>query len=187
MDPISTPWLILMAYWLITVFKVRPNQSVEAPASRLIRLAVVILGFELLYGHWFKSSWLGKRFVPDLYQIRYSGIALVWIGVGIAIWARYHLGEYWSGKVTIKTDHKLINTGPYEYVRHPIYSGILLALAGTALAIGAWRGIAAFLLMLVVFLAKIQQEERMLTAQLGEGYLEFKRRTGMLIPRPSLR
>ncbi len=182
MDPISTPWLILLAYWVISAFRVRPTERAEPAATRLFYLAVVIVGFTLLFGRRLPSSILGERFVPNLPAIRYLGIFLIWIGIAIAIWARYNLGEYWSARVTIKVDHKLIESGPYAYVRHPIYSGILLAMAGTALAAGKWRSVAAFLLILIVYLLKARREEGMLTGQLGETYLEYKRRTGMLIP-----
>ncbi len=182
MDPIRLPWLILLAYWVIAFFRVRPNQTVEPLPSRLIRLAVIVVGFELLYGHWLRFTILGRRFVPDLPPVRYAGIILLWLGIGIAIWARYYIGEYWSAKITIKTEHKVIDSGPYAFMRHPIYSGILLAFIGTALAIGRWRGVAAFFLMLVVFIIKARREESLLTAELGDNYGRYKKRTGMLIP-----
>jgi len=84
--------------------------------------------------------------------------------------------------VTIKVDHKLIESGPYSYVRHPIYSGVLLGLIGTAFVGGQWRSLAAFLLILM-FIFKARREERMLTAELGGTYQDYKNRTGMLIPR----
>jgi protein-S-isoprenylcysteine O-methyltransferase Ste14 len=114
--------------------------------------------------------------------VEYLGIALVWIGVGIAIWARYHLGEYWSARITIKVGHKVIDTGPYAHVRHPIYSGVLLGLIGTALAVGKWRAVVAFFLILIVYIIKARTEEKLLTGQLGDAYQEYKMRTGMLIP-----
>ena len=183
MNLISAPWLILLAYWAMSAFRVRPTQQAEPAASRLAVMAGVIVGFTLLFGPWLRSSLLGERFVPDVPEIRYLGIVLIWVGIGLAIWARYHLGEYWSARVTIKVDHKLIDSGPYAYIRHPIYSGILLALIGSALAVGKWRAVAAFLLILIVFVSKARREESMLTGQLGETYREYKNRTGMLIPR----
>jgi hypothetical protein len=76
------------------------------------------------------------------YALAATGVALTWIGIAIALWARWHLGQYWSARVTIKEDHKLIRTGPYAYFRHPIYSGIDLAAVGGALAIDEWRCVA---------------------------------------------
>jgi protein-S-isoprenylcysteine O-methyltransferase Ste14 len=183
MNLISTPWLALLAYWAVAAFHVRENQRAESAGSRLAVLAVVIVAFTILFGPWLRDSWLGKRFVPNIPIVRYLGILLLWFGIGIAIWARYHLGEYWSARITIKVDHKLIDTGPYAYVRHPIYSGILTALIGTALAEGKWRTVVAFLAILIVYFLKARKEEGLLTGQLGETYREYKKRTGMLIPR----
>jgi protein-S-isoprenylcysteine O-methyltransferase Ste14 len=183
MDLIGAPWLILLAYWAISAFRVRPTQQAEPAASRLAVLAIVVAAFTILFGPWLRSSVLGERFVPDVPEIRYMGIVLIWGGIGFAIWARYHLGEYWSARITIKVDHKLIDSGPYAYIRHPIYSGILLALIGTALAVGNWRGVIAFFLILAVYVLKARREESLLTRELGETYQEYKNRTGMLIPR----
>jgi|SRR5450755_108217 protein-S-isoprenylcysteine O-methyltransferase Ste14 len=183
MNLISAPWLILLAYWAISAFRVRPTQRAEPSASRLAILTIVIVAFTILFGPWLRSSLLGERFVPDVPEIRYLGIVLVWMGIGIAIWARYHLGEYWSARVTIKVEHKLIDSGPYAYIRHPIYSGVLLALVGTALAVGVWRSLIAFFLILAVYVLKARREESMLTGELGETYQEYRNRTGMLIPR----
>ena len=183
MNLISAPWIILAVYWLISAFRVRPTQKAEPVVSRLAVLVAVLVGFEMLIGRWVPSRILGKRFVPNVAEIRYLGIVLTWVGVGFAIWARYHLGEYWSARITIKVDHKLIESGPYTYVRHPIYSGILLGVIGSALIVGQWRSVAAFFLVLIVFVLKARREESMLTGELGDTYQDYKNRTGMLIPR----
>lgn len=183
MDPISTPWLILLAYWVISAFRVRATERAEPAWSRFATIAAILVGIELLAGHWFSSRFLGSRFVPNSPGVRYAGIFLVWLGVAGAIWARYHLGEFWSARVTIKIGHRVIESGPYSYIRHPIYSGVLLGLVGTALAGGQWRQVGAFFLVLIVFFFKARREEKMLTARLGTEYEEYKSRTGMLIPR----
>jgi protein-S-isoprenylcysteine O-methyltransferase Ste14 len=182
MSPISAPWLILLAYWAITAFRVRPTERAEPAASRLAILLAVVVAFSILFGPWLRDTALGHRFIPNTPLVEYLGIALVWIGVGIAIWARYHLGEYWSARITIKVGHKVIDTGPYAHVRHPIYSGVLLGLIGTALAVGKWRAVVAFFLILIVYIIKARTEEKLLTGQLGDAYQEYKMRMGMLIP-----
>src|SRR5262249_56577164 len=80
------------------------------------------------------------RFLPATTAVAMSGIAMTAIGLAFAIWARLHLGGNWSGTITLKQDHTLVRTGPYRLVRHPIYSGLLLALLGGAIAIGEGRG-----------------------------------------------
>jgi protein-S-isoprenylcysteine O-methyltransferase Ste14 len=104
------------------------------------------------------------------------------LGTAIAIWARYCLGEYWSARVTLKEDHKLIRTGPYAYVRHPIYTGMLLGMIGAALVVGEWRGLVAVLLALGAHSRKAAREEALLTTEFGSEYLDYRRHTGALFP-----
>ena len=86
------------------------------------------------------------------------GAVLTWSGIGLAIWARYHLAEYWSARITIKEDHQLIRTGPYARLRHPIYSGLILAAIGSALVIDQWRCVLGVCLVLTGYC--IKGEER---------------------------
>jgi protein-S-isoprenylcysteine O-methyltransferase Ste14 len=182
MNAINTPWLILIVYWVISAFRVRKNKKTEPMASRLAISLVVIGALELLFRSRFSSATLQDSFMPYMPAVRYLGILLLWGGVAFAIWARYHIGEYWSARVAVKEDHRVIDLGPYAHIRHPIYSGILLGLIGTALAVGNWRAVVAFLVILVVLILKARAEEKLLTEQLGNAYVEYKKRTGMLIP-----
>ena len=106
---------------------------------------------------------------------------MVAAGLGFAMWARVHLGRNWSGIVTVKEDHALVRTGPYRAVRHPIYTGLLLALIGTAMAIGQWRGVLAVIFMLIGFLWKIHVEEKRMCENFPE-YGDYRRETAALIP-----
>src|SRR5438034_496468 len=126
---------------------------------------------------------LARPFVPDHSAIRDLGVALAGLGISLMIWARRHLGHYWSDKVEIKANHQLISTGPYARLRHPIYTGMLLGIAGTALAVGEWRGLAAFVLLLTNYVIKASKEERILRQKFGPAFQEYERRTGFLIPR----
>ena len=103
-------------------------------------------------------------------------------GLSFAVWARVHLGKYWSSMPAIKMDHKLIRTGPYNLVRHPIYTGILFGIAGTAIIIGEPLGLIAFILILVVYLWKIRMEEKYLQEEFGEDYVRYKKEVPALIP-----
>jgi protein-S-isoprenylcysteine O-methyltransferase Ste14 len=104
------------------------------------------------------------------------------LGLGFAVWARVHLGKYWSSMPAIRVDHKLIRTGPYNLVRHPIYTGILFGVAGTAIIIGEPLGLIAFFLILVVYLWKIRMEEKYLQEEFGEDYARYKKEVPALIP-----
>jgi protein-S-isoprenylcysteine O-methyltransferase Ste14 len=109
--------------------------------------------------------------------------ALVGVGVAFAWWARLHLGRLWSGRITLKADHKVVDSGPYALVRHPIYTGLLLSLLATAIAEGTIPGVAGFVILLVGIWLKARLEERWLTAQLGEdAYASYRRRVPMLLP-----
>jgi protein-S-isoprenylcysteine O-methyltransferase Ste14 len=110
-------------------------------------------------------------------------VGLVGVGVGIAWWARWYLGRLWSARITRKAGHTVVDSGPYAFVRHPIYSGLLLSLSATAAAKGTALGIAGFLLLLLGIWMKARLEERWLTAELGaDAYGSYRRRVPMLLP-----
>ena len=105
-----------------------------------------------------------------------TGFAFTW-------WARIHLGALWSGSVTRKDDHHIIESGPYGLVRHPIYTGLLLATLAIVIQIGTAAALAGFVLATLGFWLKARLEERFLSQQLGEeSYADYRRRTPMLIP-----
>lgn len=109
------------------------------------------------------------------------GVLLVALGLGFAVWARRWLGANWSARVTVKEGHSLVTSGPYRIVRHPIYSGGLLALLGTALAQGELRGFLALALAFVAFLIKSRFEEARMRAVFPE-YERYAKRTPALVP-----
>jgi protein-S-isoprenylcysteine O-methyltransferase Ste14 len=109
------------------------------------------------------------------------GIALVATGLGFAVWARSYLGTNWSSVVTLKEGHALVRTGPYKYVRHPIYSGLLLAVCGSAAVTGEWRGILALGLAILALLYKSRVEEARLRETFSE-YDAYCRHTAALVP-----
>jgi protein-S-isoprenylcysteine O-methyltransferase Ste14 len=144
---------------------------------------LVVLGAVLLFGKDVQIATLDQRFVPREAMVRDTGVALTWLGILFAIWARYHIGQFWSGRVTLKEDHQLIRTGPYARMRHPIYTGLALAMFGTALVVGEWRGLLGALLVLTAHLLKARKEESWLTERFGEAYEDYRRETGFLLPR----
>ena len=103
--------------------------------------------------------------------------------MALAIWARSHLGANWSAAITIRTSHSLVSTGPYARLRHPIYSGLLFAITGTALAQGEWRGLLALAIALIVWSIKARKEESWLRDEFGTQFDEYSQRTGFLLPR----
>ena len=92
------------------------------------------------------------------------------------------LGRNWSGVVTVKQDHELIRSGPYRYVRHPIYTGLLIAFAGSAIARGEWRGILALAIVFAALWRKLRLEERWMIETFGDAYLRYRAEVRALIP-----
>jgi protein-S-isoprenylcysteine O-methyltransferase Ste14 len=174
-------WMLLGLVWLVKWFGMKRAKKVEAPWEMLQHALPATLGFWLL----FEESWKGlnERPFPPTPVIWWIGLALTAIGVGISIWARISLGANWSGLVTLKKRHELIRVGLYQWVRHPIYTGILLAALGTVLIKGhtrAWLGLAV---LWVTFYLKARREERFLRQEFGAGYDEHARHTGMFLPK----
>jgi protein-S-isoprenylcysteine O-methyltransferase Ste14 len=140
----------------------------------------VVLGFVMIF-----EGGRGTRLHRPLYQsetLRAAGTALTFAGLLFAVWGRVHLGRYWSGLVTLKEGHRLIRTGPYQYVRHPLYTGFLSAILGSAITGGTIAAFAGFVLILVAYLIKMRREEALLTREFGDEYLEFRRSVPQLVP-----
>ena len=179
------PWYIFGAYWLITALRVKRTKKTESLVSRLATIIPMLFAFELLFSDLLRIGPLRLRFVPAAAWIEWLGFAIASLGIAIAIWARYCIGEYWSARVTLKEGHRLIRSGPYKFVRHPIYTGMLVGVAGRALTLGDWRGILALVLVLGAHWGKARREESLLTAEFGEEYAAYRRSTGFLFPRLS--
>ena len=177
------PWYGFAAYWAISALGVNRTKAREKSWDRLATLVVVIVACNLLFSNWMRIGRLRLRFVPEEAWIGWLGVVLTSVGVATSIWARYHLGVYWSARVTLKEGHQLIRSGPYALVRHPIYTGMLLAAAGTALVAGEWRGILAVVLLLAAHSRKALREEGLLAAEFGNEYSSYRRSTGFLFPR----
>jgi protein-S-isoprenylcysteine O-methyltransferase Ste14 len=125
---------------------------------------------------------LSHRLWPPSLLVVLAGFGLTVVGVAFAIWARETLGRYWSGTITLKEGHRVIKTGPYSLARHPIYTGVLVAFVGMALA---RRDIASFVgvaLIAVGMVRKIVIEEKLLSEHFGSEYLAYKQQVKTIIP-----
>ncbi len=176
-------WTLLGIYWLWNARRAGNIAVQEAPWWRLARLAILTLTFLLLLSPWLRIGFLGARFLPETSAARVVGVAVTGLGILLCVWARVCLGTYWSDKVILQTAHQLVRSGPYRYLRHPIYSGVLLGILGSAIAIGEGRGIAALAMLGVNYFAKARREERMLAGHFGAEYAEYRKQAGFLVPR----
>jgi protein-S-isoprenylcysteine O-methyltransferase Ste14 len=181
--PIVGLWLAWLIYWVAASRNVKDERRHESLASGIAHLAPMFLGAALLAARDLPLPWLYQRFLPPSFAIYGLGVVILAAGLAVAVWARHHLGRNWSGIVTLKQDHELIRSGPYRLVRHPIYSGLLLAVLGTAIAIGEWRGLVAFLLILGSFLLRLRMEERFMDEAFHEHYARYRAKVPALIPR----
>jgi len=173
-------WASAALYWAAPA---KAAQSGEFRWYRALRLLVLAATFALLFWDATGIGFLGKRFLPSALVFGLLGFALALIGMAITIWARAVLGQFWSDRVIVQTDHQLVRTGPYAYMRHPIYSGVLLGVLGTALVLGQWRGLLAFVLLLTNYWIKAKREEQILSSRFSKEFCEHQSRAGFLLPR----
>lgn len=182
---IESLWLLFGAYWLFSAFKRKKTKQRESWPQRFAYTLPLALGFYLLSQPQARYGWIGNRFFPAGPFGEWLGVLLTATGIAVAFWARWHLGTNWSGVVTLKEGHELIRTGPYSSIRHPIYTGILLALLGTAITFGEVRALLAVAIAWLSFYVKARREESFLSQEFGPGFAEHKQHTGMFLPRLS--
>lgn len=176
-------WMLLAIVWLIMRFGIKHAKKHETLSEFAQHAIPLVIGFGLLFGKLESWVWLNFRFPPKLPAVWLAGLALTAFGVGLSIWARLTLGSNWSGVVTLKEGHELVRQGLYRWIRHPIYTGILLGMIGTAMVKGHLRGWLGFVIVWATFYYKARREERFLHQEFGAGFDEHARQTGMFLPK----
>jgi protein-S-isoprenylcysteine O-methyltransferase Ste14 len=175
-------WLAWLVYWFTAARDVKPTRRRESLTSRLVTVVLTILAAAVWAIRGSRFHWLSARFLPDSMIFYWLGLLMVIAGLAFAVWARVHLGRNWSGIVTVKEDHELICSGPYGIVRHPIYTGILFAVLGTAVLLGEWRGLLSLCFLTVAFLLKLRREERFMAESFPDKYPVYRAQVPALIP-----
>lgn len=173
-------WIVVVLVWAVSAFSVKPTKERQPLLERLLYLWLTVIVAVLLNGR-IRAVHLERVVLPRTLGTAVLAEVLVVAGLIIAVWARVVLGRNWSARVTLKEDHELIQHGPYRFVRHPIYSGLLLMILGTALLSGHNGGFVAVVICFLGFRIKLRQEEDLLTKKLP-GYSEYMARTKALIP-----
>ena len=179
---IEFAWYALLSVWLVAAWKAKRPLRSQPPLPRLLHSILLLMAFALIFTPMMRFGILGQRFVPRSVAMDRAGTALTLVGIAFAIWARLFLGTNWSAAPAVKQDHQLIRTGPYAIVRHPIYSGVLLAILGTALATGEWRALLGLAVLSVAWHFKSRTEERYMEEEFGTEYLRYRRQVKALIP-----
>jgi protein-S-isoprenylcysteine O-methyltransferase Ste14 len=181
-EVIGYSWDAVGIVWLIGYAFTKRTVRVQPVGSRVFHLALLVLGGCMMAGPWFRYGWLKLRFLPEVESVVIAGTVLTVVGCAFAIWARVTLGANWSARATVKAGHELVTSGPYALARHPIYTGLMAAIAGSALVGGEWRCALGALIILFAFLVKMSQEERLMMQTFPEAYPEYRRRVKALVP-----
>jgi protein-S-isoprenylcysteine O-methyltransferase Ste14 len=188
------PWDVWIVTWLIaalwanrTVKQVNLGEQIPYRLLTLAGFVLLLFLFGQDSGDFARGlparSILTQRFWALPPAAGWVMVALATFGFIFAWWARVHLGRLWSGTITRKTDHRVVDSGPYALVRHPIYTGIILAGFATAAEKGTLTAVAGALLLMVGYWLKARLEERFLREELGaEAYDSYRRRVPMLFP-----
>jgi protein-S-isoprenylcysteine O-methyltransferase Ste14 len=168
-------WAAFWIYWLVKALSMKPGRTAWSRQIR-IRVLIAVVVILLLRAGAFRHH--GANTDPWLAGI---GLVLFVLGLGFAVWARVHIGRNWGTPMSQKDEPELVTSGPYRYVRHPIYSGILVAGVGTAIAL-SWLWLVAVVLAGAYFVYSATVEERYLTEQFPTAYPDYRNSTRMLVP-----
>ncbi|MGE0456702.1 MAG: isoprenylcysteine carboxylmethyltransferase family protein [Bauldia sp.] len=154
----------------------------DSGASFLAYRVTNVTAILLLLVPRFRDTWINTQIFEPTAGIMIVGVLLTIAGLGISVWARVYLGAQWTGRVGVREGHQLIRSGPYRFVRHPIYSGMLLAFIGTALVYCDWRSLVAIVMMAVALAYKLQREERWMREHFAADYQAYHRQVAAIIP-----
>jgi protein-S-isoprenylcysteine O-methyltransferase Ste14 len=180
-NAIAATWLVWLITWILAAgWSARTashhDLGAESP-SRVLTLAAVVM---ILASYWPLANavlWIAPV------ELRWAMFGLVLLGLGFTWAARLHLGPLWSSTSAPTEDHRIVDTGPYGVVRHPVYAGLLLAAAATAAERGRLEAIAGALVLVAAVSLRAKLEERFLRRDLGEeSYSAYRRRVPMLVP-----
>ena len=169
-------WVVFWIYWLAVSVGVKAGRTQWSRFAG-VRLAIILIVLLLLRLRILK----GHRAVTSDPWLQGIGLALFVLGLALAVWARVYLGRNWGMPMSEKADPELVTTGPYRTVRHPIYSGIILAMIGTTIAVSLYWLVAAVLVG-TYFIYSAAMEERYMAGRFPDTYPRYKQSTKMLIP-----
>ena len=172
-------WAVFLVVWAITSFRAKTSVRRGLNSAGVIwRIAVLVLVVVLAQG--IRRGWI-PRPTPFPYPVQLIGVPLTVLGIGFSIWARMTLGSNWGMPMTLRENPELVTGGPYAFVRHPIYTGIIFAMLGTALTFGPWW-FAVLAIAFGYFLISTRQEEKDMLQHFPDAYPAYRARTKRLIP-----
>jgi len=176
---IAVVWYGIGALWIALAFH---NKRTIKRGGVTFRILVLVLVVAFVLRNHFNMNKIHHHLWATTPTLAWLGVVLMVIGASFGVWARFTIGTNWSGDVTLKEDHELIQRGPYALVRHPIYTALFTMLLGSALAYGQYENVVIFVAAVVIFTIKMRAEERLMTEAFPNQYPEYRRRVKAIVP-----
>ena len=181
-NTLATIWTVFWVLWILPAVFGKRTIRRQTNGSRILQLILLLVAYVLIVNGELGWNWLNIRLAPEGRASTAVGYGLLMAGMLFAGWARLFLGGNWSSSVTLKQDHTLVRSGPYRIVRHPIYTGLLVALLGTAIALGELRCFLGVLLAAIAWKIKSMSEETLMVQQFGDQYARYREQVKGLVP-----
>ena len=183
LEAIGSLWLVWLVGWMLAALTAARSVVRQSGRGRLTHGLLVVVGAILVMGRHPRLAPLLHPVYPLTPWVAWAGAVLCAIGLAFAVWARVQIGRFWSGSVALKAEHALIRGGPYALTRHPIYSGLLLALVGTTITRDTLAALLGLPFLFAGLFVKLKQEERLLLDRFGPEYEKYREEVPALIPR----
>jgi protein-S-isoprenylcysteine O-methyltransferase Ste14 len=180
---IAGMWVVLIGYWAVSAIGVKPTIRARGRWKEAgLRLGIVVLVALALRNPAVRQSLRHVHaYAANSVPLGILGVGLCALGIGFAMWARVCLGRNWGTPMSRKENPELVTTGPYAFVRHPIYAGIFLAMLGSMIGVSPFW-VVPFVLFGIYFLYSATREEKLMLEQFPQEYAAYRRRTKMLAP-----
>jgi protein-S-isoprenylcysteine O-methyltransferase Ste14 len=182
---IQVAWAATFVYFIVSAVLTNRIKRREPMGGRLLDTVLLFGGYILLFSGLPVPGIRNQHFIPPRATLQIIGAALTYLGLSLTVWSRVRLGRFWSGVVALKQDHQLIQSGPYRVVRHPLYSGIILAAIGMAVCVTTWSSVLGMLSLLICFERRAHKEDALLATEFGAEFEIYRQQTGRLLPRLS--
>lgn len=178
---ISACWLIFILYWAVSALRTKKTVWRQGFTGESLYRIPTISGALLLFWPRLSAGW-DFRIIPAAISLHILASILSVFGLACAIWARRTLASNWSGNVTLKADHELVERGPYQFVRHPIYTGMFMMLLATVISSGRLSSLIGLFIIVLGFVIKLKQEETLMLKTFPSEYPAYRVRTKAIIP-----